>query len=58
MVPEPKHPEPLLLQPSIPGFVLSVAKMLPAIDLNHQPPLEAGEVNDVGTNRDLPTESL
>ena len=57
MVPEPKHPEPLLRQPGIPGFVPGVTKMLPAINLDHQPLPEAGEINDVRTNRDLPTET-
>ena len=31
--------------------------MLPAVDLDHQPLLEASKVNDVRTDRDLATES-
>jgi hypothetical protein len=57
MVPEPEHPKALIRQPGIPGFVSSVTKVLPAVDLDHQPPREAGKVNDVRTYGDLATES-
>lgn len=57
MIPEPQHLESLLPQPLIPSLILDIPHVLSAVDLDHQPPLKAREVDDIGAKRDLPAES-
>jgi hypothetical protein len=50
VVPEANHPPSLLFQPSGPLQVSVVVGMLTAIDLDRQPMLEAGEIEDERTD--------
>src|SRR5258708_5937379 len=59
IVPEAQHAEPLPLQPRRPRIVLrEPTVMLPAIDLDDEPPIEADEVDDVATDRHLSAETM
>ena len=59
VVPKPQDTESLSLQPSCSRIVLSGATiMLPAINLDDEPPGEADEIDDVRSNRDLPSKAM
>ncbi|HEX8202920.1 MAG TPA: hypothetical protein VF590_20760, partial [Isosphaeraceae bacterium] len=56
-VPEPQDPEPLQVQPSRSrGILLNLSGVLTPIEFHDQAPFEADEIDDVGTDRCLPTE--
>ena len=58
-IPEPEHSEALRDEPPCAPLVLfDCPGVLASVDLDHQPSLEAGEINDVGTHRNLTTETV
>ena len=59
VVPEPQHPVSVALEPQCSLRIRDTNVrliVLPAIHLDNQPPFEADEVHDVGSNRLLPPE--
>jgi hypothetical protein len=59
VVPESQDAESLSLQPCCSRAVLlSSVAMLPAIDLDDEPSIEADEIDDVGANRHLSAEAM
>ena len=57
IVPEPQHLEATALQEPGPCLVLCLlVAVLPAVDLDDEPRIEAGEIGDERTNRILPAE--
>jgi len=58
VIPESKHPEAEGPEPLIPFSVAGVVGVLAAVDFDDEPPRQAGEVDDVSTNRLLAAESF
>jgi hypothetical protein len=58
VVPESDHPPPLAFQPRCSSRIGRTVRMLTPIDFDHQPVLGAGEIDDVGADRLLPTKTV
>ena len=56
VIPEPQHAEPLATQIAIAPLIGPRIAVLPAIDLHDQSLFKAGEIGDVGTYDNLPSE--
>jgi hypothetical protein len=56
IVPKPNDAIAVIAKPAIAQYVTRVIRVLPAIDLNHEPSLPAREIDHVRTNRKLPNE--
>ena len=53
MVPEPQDAVARAMKPVVADLVLRRLKMVPTVHLDDQPAPEAGEVHDVGADRNL-----
>ncbi len=56
VVPEAHDSEPLLTEPRVSLGIANASQMLPAVDFDDQPRGKTDEVDDVGTDRLLPSE--